>query len=114
MRAMAEGRFARIVGIMREGLESGELGGGAPEVLALVFSGIMDMHSMARAHMEEGRLTVELADALVDVFMDGAQCPAPSVKEVKSPFAGTRLDRPVARPGCNGKTARSKLEFSEE
>ena len=125
MRAMAEGRFARIVGIMRDGLESGELGGGDPEVLALVFSGIMDMHSMARAHMEEGRLTVELADALVDVFMDGAQCPAPSVKEVKSPFAGTRLDRPVARPGtrldrpvarpgCDGKTARSKLEFSEE
>jgi len=91
MQAMVEGRFDRLAGIMRDGLDSGELGGGDPEVLALVFAGIMDMHNMARAHVEEGHLTSALADALVDVFMDGAQRPAPSVREIKSPFAGTRL-----------------------
>ncbi len=89
--ALVESRFERIVGIVQDGLDSGELAGGDPEVLAFVFAGIMDMHDMARAYyMEGGRLTPELADALVEIFMDGARCPAPSVRKVRSPFAAMR------------------------
>jgi len=105
--AMVESRFERIVGIVQDGLDSGELAGGDPEVLAFVFAGIMDMHDMARAYMEEGRLTPELADALVEIFMDGARCPAPSVREVRSPFAAVRCQGTVcqAATNCGGSQA---------
>lgn len=65
-------RFERIVEIMRDGIASGELAGGDPETLALAFSGMMDLHTMAKSHEPHRRLTSELGEELVDLFMDGA------------------------------------------
>ena len=66
-------RFDIVTQIMREGLAAGELAGGDPESLALVFCCLMDQHIMALAGLPnpEGRLTCQLADALVDVFFHG-------------------------------------------
>jgi len=81
-------RFERIARIMRDGLESGELGGGDPETLAFAFAGVMDMHLMAKAHMTEAKLAPELAERLVGIFVDGAASGGTCSLPVKSPFAG--------------------------
>ncbi len=65
-------RFSRIAEIMRQGLDSGELSGGDAEMLAMAFSGVMDMHVMARSSGSGAGLTPEFGDALVDLFLDGA------------------------------------------
>ena len=66
-------RFEIVTQIMREGLAAGELAGGDPESLALVFCCLMDQHIIALAGLPdpEERLTCRLADALVDVFFHG-------------------------------------------
>lgn len=66
-------RFGIITQIMREGLAAGELAGGAPETLALVFCSLMDQHLLALSPLSapERRLTPELAEALVGVFLHG-------------------------------------------
>lgn len=65
-------RFGLIAEIMRQGLEDGELKGGDAETFAMAFSGVMDMHVMARSSGSEARLTPEFGEALVDLFLDGA------------------------------------------
>lgn len=69
---LAQERLYRIVAIMADGLKSGEIGGGDPGALALAFSGMMDLHVMAKARNPEIALSKELGGALVDLFMDGA------------------------------------------
>lgn len=69
---LAHTRFRLIEDIMREGLEANEVSGGDAQSLALFFLGIMDMHIMAKSNRPETRLTPELADGLVDLFLDGA------------------------------------------
>lgn len=69
---LAQERLYRIVAIMADGVRSGEIGGGDPGALALAFSGMMDLHVMAKARNPEIALSTELGSALVDLFMDGA------------------------------------------
>ncbi len=69
---LAQERFDRIAKVMAEGVLRGELKGGNPRALALAFSGVMDLHVMAKARHPEVELTAELGDGLVDLFMDGA------------------------------------------
>lgn len=67
--------FRRLQGlacIMGDGIESGELGAGDAWSLAVAFSGIIDMCIMAKSHQRDSRLTPELADGLVDLFLQGA------------------------------------------
>ena len=71
-RELAQARFERIVRVMAEGRESGELTGGDPAALALAFSGFMDLHVMAKGHNPEVSLDAELGDALVELFISGA------------------------------------------
>ncbi len=79
-------RFQVVANIMRAGLESGELGGGDAETLALAFFGVMDMHLMARVHRPHARLTDTLADGLVDLFMEGAGHRKEARSVATSPF----------------------------
>ncbi|HIJ64317.1 MAG TPA: TetR/AcrR family transcriptional regulator [Candidatus Hydrogenedentes bacterium] len=72
-------RLGLVAALMREGIEAGELAGGDPETLALAFCGLMDMHIMAKAQEPERRLTPELGQDLVDLFMDGARSGVPAV-----------------------------------
>ncbi len=72
---LTEGRFARIVEIMRQGLEDGEIFGGDAPSLALAFGGFMDLHVMAKSHQPESSLTPELGEALVELFLEGAASP---------------------------------------
>ncbi len=71
-RELAQQRFGRIVEVMTAGRESGELSGGDPAALALAFSGLMDLHVMAKGHNPEVELDAGLGDALVELFMSGA------------------------------------------
>ncbi|NIA13632.1 MAG: TetR family transcriptional regulator [Nitrospiraceae bacterium] len=84
--ALAQQRFEPIARVMREGLVSAEVMGGDAETLALAFSGIMDMHIMAKAQRPEGELTAELADGLVDMFLDGACCEERRDVVLRTPF----------------------------
>lgn len=79
------GRFQRITRIMRDGLKSGELAGGNEETLAVAFSGMMDMHIMAKTYQPDATLTGELGRELVDLFVEGASNPK-WVKGIRSPF----------------------------
>ena len=71
--ALAHERLERIASVMAEGVLSGELEGGNPRALALAFSGVMDLHVMAKARHPEVTLTAELGEGLVDLFLDGAR-----------------------------------------
>ena len=86
--ALAHQRFERIARVMREGLAVGDVMGGDAETLALAFLGIMDMHIMAKAQRPEGELTAELADGLVDMFLDGARCEERRDVVLCTPFPG--------------------------
>jgi len=72
---------------MRDGLERKELSGGDAQSLALVFMGIMDMHVMAKSNRPETRLTRELAEGLVDLFLAGAAYRAQPSTALVTPFA---------------------------
>lgn len=67
-------RFGLIVWIFREALATGEVRGGSPESLALAFCCLMDQHINVLCSLPnpEFRLTQELADALVMLFLHGA------------------------------------------
>jgi hypothetical protein len=71
---------------MREGLRDGELAGGSAETLAVAFSGMMDMHLMAKTYQPSGILSDDLGDELVDLFMQGASNPGRAHGTVASPF----------------------------
>lgn len=80
-------RFRLIEKIVQEGLDGQEICGGDAQSLALVFLGIMDMHIMAKSNRPETRLTRQLGEGLVDLFVEGAGYrPKPAIHLV-SPYA---------------------------
>lgn len=85
-RRLAAERFQRIVRIVREGIESGELHGGDAESLALMFSGIMDIHVMARLQHPEASLSSEMAEGLVNLYFDGVGQRNGNDSKLKSTF----------------------------
>ncbi len=58
---------------MQNGLDTGELEGGEAASLSLIFCCMMDQHInvLVRMPKPKKRLTPELADSLVDVFLYG-------------------------------------------
>jgi len=82
---LVDDRLRRIVAIMRSGLEDGELGGGDPRALALAFSGVMDMYLMGKVRHPKARLSPELGEALVTLFLDGAASMG-DVSDLVNPF----------------------------
>lgn len=70
--ALWESRFSRIVGIMRNGVESGVFSGRDPDMLAMAFCGMMDMHIMVKINRPHTTLSKALGQALVDLFIEGA------------------------------------------
>jgi len=73
LRAVAEIRFGIVAKVMHEATDSGEMRGGEPRSLALLFCSIMDYHAntLSRLADPKHRLTRELADSLVDAFLYG-------------------------------------------
>ncbi|ADB15466.1 transcriptional regulator, TetR family [Pirellula staleyi DSM 6068] len=73
MAEVAKLRFLIVHQVMQEGLEAGELQGGDAASLSLIFCCIMDQHInvLARMPKPKKRLSPELADSLVDVFLNG-------------------------------------------
>jgi hypothetical protein len=71
---------------MQEGLDNREISGGDAQSLGLVFLGIMDMHVMAKTNRPETRLTRELAEGLVDLFLGGAHYQEPPAANLVSPY----------------------------
>lgn len=93
MTKLAEERLRHFACIMQKGLDAGELSGGNAATLALTFVGIMDMHIMAKVHRPEAILTEELADYLVDLFMEGASGVSGDAFESPFPLA-SYLEQP--------------------
>lgn len=85
--ALARKRFRHIEEIMQDGLDNKEIAGGDAQSLGLVFMGIMDMHVMAKTNRPETRLTDELADGLVDLFLSGANFSPNPTTSLISPYA---------------------------
>jgi AcrR family transcriptional regulator len=77
-----EERFRRISAIIEDGIASGELGPRSPQMLARSLCGMMDLYIMARSHNADLRLSGELADDLVDLFLDGAATGPPAGRNV--------------------------------
>jgi TetR/AcrR family transcriptional regulator len=73
MAEVAKLRFMIVHQVMQEGLDAGELVGGDAASLSLIFCCIMDQHInvLVRMPKPNKRLTPELADSLVDVFLHG-------------------------------------------
>lgn len=65
-------RFQRVLTIMEDGLHAGDLKGRSASTLAMAFVGMMDTYIMAKINHRETKLSAELAEALVDLFLDGA------------------------------------------
>jgi TetR/AcrR family transcriptional regulator len=80
-------RFRLLELIMADGLANGELSGGDAQSLALVFMGIMDMHVMAKSNRPQTRLTRELAEGLVELFLSGATYNENPPVSLVSPYA---------------------------
>lgn len=70
--ALWKKRFCQVVAIMEEGRAAGDLIGKDSEILAMAFCGMMDMYVLLKTARPELRLTRELGDELVDVFLRGA------------------------------------------
>lgn len=64
-------RSERILRIIEGGIASGDLAVDDAGELALMFSGIMDIHVMARVRRGEPALTSEMGEMLVDRFLKG-------------------------------------------
>ena len=73
MAEVAKLRFLIVHQVMQDGLDAGELVGGDAASLSLIFCCIMDQHInvLVRMPKPKKRLTPELADSLVDVFLHG-------------------------------------------
>lgn len=65
-------RFQRILTIMEAGFEAGDLKGRSASTLAMAFVGMMDTYIMAKINHRETKLSAELGEALVDLFLEGA------------------------------------------
>jgi len=88
MAEVANLRFLVIHQVIQEGLDADELAGGDPASISLVFCCVMDQHInvLARLPKQETRLTPELADALVNVFLYGVGS-GKRVRATLPPFA---------------------------
>lgn len=73
MAEVARLRFLIVHRVMQEGLDAGELSGGDAASLSLIFCCIMDQHInvLTRLPKPGKRLTPDLADSLVNVFLFG-------------------------------------------
>jgi AcrR family transcriptional regulator len=73
MAEVAKLRFLIVHQVMQDGLDAGELVGGDAASLSLIFCCIMDQHInvLVRMPKPKKRVTPELADSLVDVFLYG-------------------------------------------
>lgn len=73
MAEVAKLRFLIVHHVMQEGLDAGELVEGDAASLSLIFCCIMDqhIHVLVRLPKPKKRLTPDLADSLVDVFLFG-------------------------------------------
>ncbi len=73
MAEVAKLRFLIVYEVMQAGLDSGDLEGGDAASLSLIFCCIMDQHInvLARMSRPKKRLTPDLADSLVEVFLYG-------------------------------------------
>ncbi len=76
--ALWESRFSRILGVMKEGIESGDFAERDPNALAMTFCGMMDMHIMAKINRPHTVLSPEMGETLVDIFLEGAYARATS------------------------------------
>lgn len=79
-------RFWLIERIMHDGLAQGVLSGGDTKSLTLIFLGILDMHVMAKSGNEEFQLSFELADGLVDFFLNGTGASKITPTQLISPY----------------------------
>ncbi len=88
-------RFSIIQQVIQDGLDAGELTGGDAAALSLIFCCIMDQHIniLSRLPKPRKRLTPELADSLVDVFLFGVGSDG-----VGSDKAGSRKRRQPSLP----------------
>jgi TetR/AcrR family transcriptional regulator len=80
-------RFKIVEKVIRHGLDNKELSGGDSQSLTLVFLGVMDMHMMAKSNRMETRLSPELAESLVDLFVAGAKYRDLPETNLVSPYA---------------------------
>lgn len=73
MAEVARLRFLVVCQVMQGGPDAGELRGGDAAALAMVFCCVMGQHVnvLARLPRPQARLTPELADGLLDVFLHG-------------------------------------------
>lgn len=73
MNEVSKLRFRIVSQVMQDGLDARELAGGDAASLALIFCCLMDQHVnvYSRLPKPEGRLTPELAEGLVNVFLHG-------------------------------------------
>ncbi len=73
MDKLAHARFKIVMQVINDGLDSGELRGGQPASLALIFCCIMDQHINVFSRMPDPQnyLTKKLADELVASFLHG-------------------------------------------
>jgi AcrR family transcriptional regulator len=67
-----ESRYSRIANIMQSGIDSGAFAGRNRETLAMAFCGMMDMHIMVKINRPHTTLSNQLGEALVDLFLEGA------------------------------------------
>jgi len=79
-------RFKLVEQVIKDGLGNHELSGGDSQSLTLVFLGLMDMHMMAKFHRTETRLSPELANSLVALFVAGAKYREVPETSLVSPF----------------------------
>jgi AcrR family transcriptional regulator len=84
-------RFAIVQQVMQDGLDAGELHGGDAPSLALIFCCMMDqqINVLSRLPNPKRRLTQELADSVVDVFLNGVGSGKRKVPKLP-PFKGDK------------------------
>lgn len=82
---LVDARLRRIVGIMRSGVDDGEIVGADPRALALAFSGMMDMFLMGKVRHPKAKLTPDLAESIVELFLHGAHSPG-ELRGLVNPF----------------------------
>lgn len=89
MAEVAKLRFSLVQQVMQDGLDAGELHGGDAASLSLVFCCVMDQHInvLARMLKPKDRLTPQLADGLVDLFLFGVGM-GKRLRADLPPFAG--------------------------
>lgn len=88
LQTMSDMRFGIVANVMREAIDAGELHGGDPHSLALLFCSIMDYHANALSRLPnpEQRLTPALADGLVEAFLFGVATGRRKIPQIPEPL----------------------------